>query len=61
MAVKNQRPYWYRDNWHGKQREFAGLRAAVKAAKSETGASVAIYDATGKFVKFADASGYCPP
>ena len=52
--------YWFRDNWYGSIETFNSLRDAKKAAKEQTGISVAIKNEKGKVICFSPASGHTP-
>jgi hypothetical protein len=51
--------FWYRDNWSGEKKTFATLAQAKRAAKKETGDSIAIFDSNNNIVNAA-ASGHTP-
>lgn len=55
--MKNK--YWFRSNWDGKKREFLTFAQAKRAAKSEYGQKVAIYDSNNN-ITFVEASGFTP-
>ena len=61
-----KKKYWYTDNWTGSVHEFETLKAAKKAAKSETGMTIWIYTNNpygrpSELVLKTNASGITPP
>lgn len=52
--------FWYLDNWTGRRREFATAVAAIKAAEQESGVTIHIYRANGRFYRSVKASGHTP-
>ncbi len=52
--------FWYLDNWTGRRREFTKAGDAIKAAEQETGVTIHIYRANGRFYRSVKASGHTP-
>lgn len=57
--MKTNNKYWFRSEWDGKKREFLTFAQAKRAAKSEYGQKVAIYDSNNN-ITFVEASGFTP-